>query len=467
MLQKTKSLRQNYLNRKELRKRKKGQRAEDMRFATVEVDDYAMSEEELDEIFPDGYTELGYKTSHRLEYITEKLVLHEEHIHQYKAKKSDRYVSADHPRHLLEHSMVTPSLAGGIINAKFVNAIPINRLSKSFEAQDALIRPQTMSRWIINLDDKYFDPLVKRMKAVMVEKAELIHCDETPFIVEQDHKLPGKTKNSKSYMWVYHTADEYGAPPVFIYDYHSDRNGDNAAEFLKGFEGYVMTDGFDGYNKPVRATGGKIKRAGCWAHLKRKAVEVIKTNPKNAKGTVAYEINSRIAAIYHVDNMMKDALPEERLKHRKANVEPLVDSFFEWIKKCNGKVASSHTQTAITYAINQEERLRAFLSDGIIPLDNSDAERSIRAFCVGKHAWHIVATSSGAKASGDLYSVAETAKANGLKPSRYFTYVLDQMLQSEYYETKEYPDEFLDSLLPWSEAIPDEIKIKDMKKYKE
>ena len=96
------------------------------------------------------------------------------------------------------------------------------------------------------------------------------------------------------------------------------------------------------------------------------------------------------------------------------------------------------------------------MNNGIIPLDNSDAERSIRSFCVGKHSWHVIATKRGAKSSADLYSIAETAKANKVKTYDYFKYVLEKMLENEGNIT----DEFLESIMPWSEEIPEVVRKK-------
>ena len=439
--------------RAEKRKRKKGVREEDFKNAKIEIREYTIPEEELNELFPDGYKELGIKTSYRVEYEPAKLLVYEEHIHTYKSVKEDRFVYADHPKHLLSHSYLSPSLAAKVWKDKFINAIPVNRISRDIGWLDVVIRPPTMSRWMINLTNRYLMKIYELMKSKLLE-ARLIHADETPFICEEDRKKEGRTKNSKSYMWVYHTADQYGSPPIFIYEYKDNRRKENVELFLSGYKGILMADGYEPYHIVARLSNGDIVVAGCWAHLKRKFMEVIKTDPKNAKGTIAYEGNKKIAEIYHVDNKMKDAPEEVRLAYRMEKVQPFVDEFFEWVKKYTGKVATEGTQKALTYAINQEIYLRVFISSGIIPLDNSDAERSIRSFCVGKHSWHITASSRGAETSGILYSIAETVKANGLKPYEYFKYLLEQMLEHE-----KNIDEMLPSLVPWSKNLPDFVRV--------
>ena len=439
--------------RAEKRKRKKGVREEDLKNARIEVEEHKLSEEELKELFPEGYKELGIKTSYRVEYEPSKLSVYEERIHKYKSATENRFVYADHPKHLLSHSCLTPSLASKIWNDKYVIAVPINRISKEIGWMDVRMRPPTMSRWMIRLVNKYLEPLYNAMKDAIL-KARLIHADETPFICEEDHKKEGRTKNSDSYMWVYHTADQYGSPPIFIYVYSDNRRKENVEDFLKNYKGILMADGYEPYHIVARTSNGAIVVAGCWAHLKRKFVEVIKTDSENAVGTIAYEGNKKIARIYYYDNKMKGAPEEERLAYRIKVIKPLVDEFFEWVKKYTGKVSSEKTQTALTYAINQEIYLREFLTCGIIPLDNSDAERSIKSFCVGKHSWHITASSNGAEASGVLYSIAETAKANRLKPYEYFKYLLEQFLEHE----GDKPKTYIHRLLPWSNDLPDYLR---------
>ena len=104
----------------------------------------------------------------------------------------------------------------------------------------------------------------------------------------------------------------------------------------------------------------------------------------------------------------------------------------------------------LKYCIGQEDYLRCFLDDPIIPLDNNDAERSIKKFVVGRKNWVIVDTVKGASASAVLYSIGETAKANGLRPYNYFRYVLEEMPK----HLSDRNEDYLDSLLPWSTELP-------------
>ncbi len=87
----------------------------------------------------------------------------------------------------------------------------------------------------------------------------------------------------------------------------------------------------------------------------------------------------------------------------------------------------SKTWNGFNHALNQEKYLRVFLKDGEVPMDNNAAEQSIRGFCVVKKNWVMIDTVAGAKASAIIYSIAETAKANSLKPYEYFQYLLEEI----------------------------------------
>lgn len=142
------------------------------------------------------------------------------------------------------------------------------------------------------------------------------------------------------------------------------------------------------------------------------------------------------------------------MDNRQQSVKPLVDAYFAWIKGLvnnPGLDCSSKLSTALNYSLNQEQYLRTFLDNPEVPLDNNDAERSIKKFCVGKHSWHIIESKSGAKASAMMYSIAETAKANGLNPFEYFQYLMEQLKE---YPRNDVPEDKLAELMSWSEALP-------------
>ena len=432
----------------------KGKREADLScMETIVEHVLTIPEEQLVELFPKGYHRLPDEFYKDLEYQPAKFVVHEHPIAVYAGNGDSGVVRADRPERLLKNSILTPSLAAAIFEEKYVNHSPYNRIEASFKCKDANISRQNMAGWMIYVYDRYLRPLEREFHRELL-KSRLIHCDETPFRMPDN----GRGPNSKDYMWVYHTCERYGSPPIFIYDYRPTRKAENPRNFLDGYKGILMTDGYQAYHTLAGERPDELKVAGCWAHAKRKFAEIVKSvGAKTAGGTIADKANRRITAIYHVDNMYKESSLEERLDNRKNSVKPLVDEYFTWLKSLQGSPEidqSSKTAKAINYSINQEPYLRLFLTDAMIPLDNNDAERSIRAFCIGKKNWQIIDSKQGAKASAMYYSIAETVKANGLKPHEYFQYVLEQMLL----HLDDKPEDYISDLVPWSDKLPKSCK---------
>ena len=257
-------------------------------------------------------------------------------------------------------------------------------------------------------------------------------------------------------MWIYRTGKGYKDTPIVLYEYQRTRKADHPREFLKGFTGVVVCDGYSAYRKLDRENPDIIF-AGCWTHARRYFADALKALPKaaqkTAKDTVAYEALKRIGAIYHLDNPLSDLEPEDRKKQRQMTVRPLVEAFFAWAKEVEsaGRLPKGKTLEGIHYCINQEEALKVFLDDSEVPLDNNATEGALRSFCLHKHAWKLIDSIDGAKSSAIIYSITETAKANHLNPFRYLTHVLTVL--KDHQDDTDY--RFIEDLLPWSDQLPE------------
>jgi len=252
-------------------------------------------------------------------------------------------------------------------------------------------------------------------------------------------------------MWVYRTGKMYQGQQIVLYEYQPSRNASHPREFLRNFQGICVTDGYQVYHT-IEKEREDLRIAGCWAHARRRFDEAVKALPKaSQKNALAYLALKQIQAIYREENKLRDMPPEERLEHRQLTVKPLVDAYFVWAKENESKVpAKGKTHKGFTYSINQENYLKVFLEDGEVPMDNNSAEQSIRSFCVGKKNWMMIDTIAGAESSAIIYSIAETAKANNLKPYDYFEYLLTEI--PKHLEEKD--SSFCEDLLPWSDKLP-------------
>ena len=423
--------------------KKAGKKEADLSKLPREVVTHSIPEEKLKEIFPNGWKQLPDEIYTNVEYIPAKFIAKEHHIEVYCSKNDDRIVRADHPKELLDGSIVTPSLLAGIMNNKYVNALPLYRMEQEFERNDIPITRQNMAGWIIKCTERYLSLLYDRMKVELLGHS-VVHADETPLLVSKD----GRSAGSKSYMWVYRS-NVLDDRPIVVYEYQKTRKTDHPKEFLKGFEGFLVTDGYEVYHKLARERSGEIKVAGCWVHLKRKYTDAIKAMGKAGSDTVAGTLSGqaieKIQNIFHKDNELNKLDSESRLKRRKEEIKPLVDAFFEWVKERRGDVTRKSAW---------EHYLRAFLEDGDVPMDNNAAERAIRPFCIGKKNWVMSDTVHGAESSAVVYSITETAKANDLKPLEYLNHLLSEIPK----HMDDTDSSFIGDLLPWSDKIPEECR---------
>ena len=429
--------------------KRKGKKEADLSGLPVRRIDHYLSEEELEAEFgAKGWKQLPDAISRKYHFVPAKVEVEEHHIGVYASKTDEHMVKADHTKALLHGSLVSPSLGAAIINGKYVNAVPLYRLEQEFQRYGLQITRQNMANWCIRLAEEYlsilYDYLHKELYFYHV-----IQADETPVLVNHD----GRKAGSKSWMWVYRSGHLYQKRQIVLYEYQQTRNASHPREFLKGYDGICVTDGYQVYHTLEKELEELII-AGCWVHCRRRFDEALKLISKSyQKESNAFLLMKQIQAIYREEGKLKDLSSDERLKQRQAVIKPLVDAFFAYLKTINVSKKDKFGD-AVGYALNQEKYLRVFLTDGDVPIDNNASERAIRGFCIGKKNWQMIDTIHGAKSSAIIYSIVETAKANNLKPFDYVQHLLEEI--PKHMNDKDYS--FLEDLLPWSEKLPAEIR---------
>lgn len=348
------------------------------------------------------------------------------------------------PTSVLNHSLASPSSVARVMYQKYVNSIPLYRQEKDWEKVGIGLSRATMANWIIRSSEDYLLPVVNHLQKELL-KRDIIHCDETPV---QVLKEDGKKPQTKSYMWLYRSGND-GKAPIVLYDYQPSRNGDNAVNYLKDFKGYVHSDGYSGYSK---LSG--ITRVGCWAHLRRKFVEAIPTKKASGTTPTSAEIGRQYCdKLFAIEDSLKDLSPEERFCKRLELEKPVLEAFWCWLDSINA-LKGSALGKAVTYAQNQKPYMGNYLLDGRCSISNNAAENAIRPFTVGRKNWLFADTPKGATASAAVYSIVETAKANGLNVYAYLQHLLLNMPGSDWHN---HPEE-LDDLMPWSEDVQERCK---------
>lgn len=348
------------------------------------------------------------------------------------------------PRSVLNHSLASPSSVSYVMYQKYVNSIPLYRQEKDWEQMGIALSRATIANWVIRSTQEHFEPVIKHMQKELL-KREVIHCDETPVQVLKEE---GKKPQTKSYMWLYRTGND-GKAPIILYDYQPSRSGDNAASYLKDFKGYVHSDGYSGYNKL-----DGITRCGCWAHLRRKFVEAIPDKKAVDAPLTSAEIGRDFCnQLFKVEESLKDLTPKERSCKRLELEKPILEAFWCWLESLT-VLKGSALGKAVTYAMNQRPFMENYLLDGRCAISNNAAENAIRPFTVGRKNWLFADTPKGASASAAVYSIIETAKANGLNVFAYLQHLLLYMPDTDW---QNYPEE-LDDLMPWSSEVQEQCK---------
>ena len=429
--------------------KRKGKKEADLSGLPVRRIDHYLSEEELEAEFGvRGWKQLPDAISRKYHFVPAKVEVEEHHIGVYASKTDEHMVKADHPKALLHGSLVSPSLGAAIINGKYVNAVPLYRLEQEFQRYGLQITRQNMANWCIRLAEEYLSVLYDHLHKVLYSY-HVIQADETPVLVNHD----GRKAGSKSWMWVYRSGHLYQDRQIVLYEYQQTRNASHPREFLKGYDGICVTDGYQVYHTLEKELE-ELTIAGCWVHCRRRFDEALKLVPKSyQKESNAFLLMKQIQAIYREEGKLNDLSSDERLKQRQVVIKPLVDAFFTYLKTINVSKKDKFGD-AIGYALNQEKYLRVFLTDGDVPIDNNASERAIRGFCIGKKNWQMIDTINGAKSSAIIYSIVETAKANNLKPFDYVQHLLEEIPK----HMDDRDCSFLEDLLPWSENLPAGIR---------
>jgi len=440
------------------RKKTKGKRDADLSGFPVDPILHGVSEEELDAFFGAGnWKAMPSEVYKRLRYEPASWTVEEHTVEVYVGTggdHQDEFLRGNRPKDLVRNSLVTPSLGAAILNGKYVNAMPLNRISEEMARNGVDISRQDMSNWVISFT-KYFEPLWLRMKHHLL-LLPVNQADETPVTVVRNGGPPG----SKSYMWVYRSGEFFRDKPIVLYEFQKSRHHEHPLEFYKGYSGVLVTDGLQQYHLVEQKIEG-LTNANCWAHARRDFSDACKAIGKNdlkmLRSSIAHQALELIAEIYHAEEPLKNLAAEERLEQRQVSVKPLVDAFFAWVREqlsSDSLLPKGKTAEGLNYCLDKEKYLRVFLTNGNVPIDNSASERAIRPFCVGKKNWVLINSQKGAKASAIDYSIAESAKFNNLRPYEYFKYLLTE-LPKRMDKNGNIDPATLDDLMPWAEEIPE------------
>jgi transposase len=370
----------------------------------------------------------GEETSEQLDIVPAKIRVLRHIRGKYRCPCCTGHLrTAPMPPQPIPKSNASPGLLAYIATAKFVDGLALYHQERQFARIGFEVSRTTLATWMIR-SGELLQPLVNLLRDELLARRYLL-MDETTV---QVLKEAGKAAQSKSYLWAQRSAD--GAP-IVLFEYDPTRSSQVPKRLLEGFTGTLHTDGYPGYDAVVAELG--LVRLYCWVHARRRFVEVLKSlglNPKKLptkpppKARRALKAIGFIKTLYAIERRIAEKPPDERLRVRQAESLPVLAQLRAWLDETRPKIApSSKLGDALAYLDAHWAGLVRYCDDGRYVMDTNLVENAIRPFCIGRRRWLFCDTVAGAKSSANLYSLIETAKANGLEPHAYLRHVFTEL----------------------------------------
>jgi len=369
-----------------------------------------------------------------LDFVPGSFKVNRHACEKYSCRDCGAIVEAALPPMPIDKGAPDAGLLAHILISKYCDHLPLYRQSEIYAREGVDLSRSTMAGWVGKMAE-LLAPLATRIEHHVLA-ADAIHTDDTPIPVLD----PGRGKTKTGRLWT-HVRDERGhgstSPPAAFYKYSPDRKGMRPREYLKNYKGFLHADGYTGYEQLYSSS--RITEVACMAHVRRKFFDIHKAT----NSPVAGEAVVRIAALYEVEKRARGKPPDERRRLRQADAKPLFEDLFEWLNKTLPSIPGrGELAKAIRYAITRMKRLKIYLKDGRLELDNNIAERSVRGIAVGKKNYLFAGSDSGGERAAVMYTLMETAKLNKIEPQIWLSHVIQNIA--------DHPMKKIDDFLPWN-----------------
>lgn len=349
----------------------------------------------------------------------------------------------DGKNHML-HGMASASTIAWIMYQKFVNAMPLYRIENDFKQYGVTITRATLANWVIQNTESFLTPFYGYLRKLLLNRTYIMADETTVRVLHEENKRAEST----SYMWLFRTGED-GYEPIILYKYSPTRAGETATEFLEDFSGYIMCDGYSGYNKLKKA-----KRTTCWSHVRRYLLDAIPKGKKMDYTLPAVQGAMYVDKLFRLEKEIKKKYKNDFDSIKSARLEkemPVLEGFWSWFEKqCPTK--GSRMDKAITYIKNRRTDMMTYLEDGRCSFCNNLSEIEIKPVALGRKNYLFSDTVAGAESSAVIYSLVETAKANGLNMYHYLWYLLEKLPQTDLSE------EAFTRYLPWNAEVKTDLE---------
>lgn len=379
--------------------------------------------------------QFGEDVTEQLEYIPESFRVIRHVRPKFACSGCDKVVEAPAPSRPIQRGLPGPGLLAHVLVSKYCDHLPLYRQSEIFARQGVEIERSTLAGWVGAASD-LLSPLVMALRRHAMTGMKL-HADDTPIPV----LAPGNGKTRTGRLWTYVRDDRPAGdetPPAVWFAYSEDRRGEHPRQHLTSFRGALQADAYAGFH---HLYSGDIYEVACWAHARRKFHEI---HAIHASPTTT-EALARIAALYAIEEEIRGKPADLRLSIRQTRARPLIDDLHSWMEKSLHSLSpKSETAGAIRYALSRWRALTRYIDDGRLEIDNSAAERALRAVALGRKNYLFAGSDAGGDRAAAFYSLIGAAKLNGIDPELYLRTVLARIAS--------HPVNRIDELLPWNLA---------------
>jgi len=359
------------------------------------------------------------ESSEQINYIPASLKIIETRRKKYACKGCHgdiKRAKGDFPP-LFPKGMASPSLIAFLIVCKYADHLPLYRISQMLKHMGIEILDSLMSEWLLQASE-FCDDLMKRMIATVLARGH-VFTDDTILLMQ--NKDPDRNTTIKSQFWVYAAYTESGRQkPLVVYDFSVTRCQAAPVGFLNGYQGYLQSDAFPGYDTLYR--NSDVKEVTCWAHARRKFVEVttLMKTPCRAHKAIAF-----IKQLYAIERQIRQIKDHVKLVHRQSQSKNTLTQFKAWLDvEVNGVLPKSALGNAIGYSLKNWDALCRYTEHGFLEVDNNFAERCMRPVALGRKNYLFVGSERAGKAAAIYYSLIESCKLNQVNPLTYMTYLL-------------------------------------------
>lgn len=324
------------------------------------------------------------------------------------------------PKTLFPRALLHTSALAWLAVQKFSLGVPHYRLEQQLANEGEPLDRSVMSRAMEDLGNTIGATVVNAMLVDARAHCGVLSTDATGAAIQPGSRDGGVKQTCRKGHFFTIVAD---ADHV-LFEYVEKHTSDAVDSLFKGFSGYLQTDASSVYDilerGPPKPDDDVVTLVGCWAHCRRYFFEAAVC--KYASGVEGLK---RIREIYRADKPLGELPPSDRQRARLEKVAPLIDAFFEWVRRLGREQQGRTLATkAVGYALNQEQELRRVLLDGRLPLDNTRSERALRKIVVGRKNWMFYGSDVHAQAAGAIFSIIASCRLHGLDPYKYLDEVL-------------------------------------------